>query len=80
MYYKVTKPIRVRFTDPEGLERDITGFVGKAVMRFGPCGFITLKQKNGLEVDIRTDIVEEVSEFDYETAGQFKLFEEVDNE
>ena len=81
MYYKVIKPIRgARFTNEEGLEQDITGFTGKLTMKFGPVGFLTLKQKNGLEVDVRGDIVEEVSEFDYETAGQLKLIKEVDND
>ena len=81
MYYKVIKPIRgARFTDEEGKECDCIGFVGKVTMKFGPVGFFTLKQKSGLEIDVRGDIIEEVAEFDYETAGQFKLIKEVENE
>jgi len=80
-YYKVVKPLnRSGFVDSEGLKSSGVGFVGKVTMKFEPMKYLTLKQKDGLQIDARTDIVEEVSEFDYETAGQFKLFEEVDND
>jgi len=81
VYYKIVKPIRgARFTDDSGRECDCIGFVGKVTMKFGPVGFFSLKQKNGLEVDAREDVIEEVAEFDYETASQFELIKEVDNE
>jgi len=81
MYYKVVKPLnRSGFVDSKGLRCDGVGFIGKVVMKFDPMKYLTLKQRDGLQIDARTDIVEEVAEFDYETAVQFKLFEEVDND
>ena len=79
-YYKIVKPLRgARFISPDGLYSEGQGFVGKATMVFNPMKFFTLKQKDGLQIDARADIIEESTEFDYETAAQLKLTKEVDN-
>jgi hypothetical protein len=80
MYYKVTKAVgTARFENPEGLQCGGQGFVGKAVMKFGVGGFISIRQKDGLTIDARMDIVEKVAEFDFETAAQLKLITEMEN-
>ena len=79
-YYKVIGAIRgSRFISPDGKYSEGQGFVGKVTMKFNPMKFFTLKQKDGLQIDARADIIEESTEFDFETAVQLKLTTEVDN-